>query len=215
MPSAPRLTPTERLASLIVWLTRCVALQGRYLRVAAPLLVAIGDRLCRLSLRFQIAAAAAPRPEAAEPAPQAAQAGRTRAIFSTPADRAPPWMPYAYRWLVRLVPGAVAGRDALETLLRDPEMLALLRANPRLGRILRPLCWMLGVAPALMPPARTRPPRGFTQAAPAPEGSPAEEQEQDAMPRPPPAGFPRNWLVNRPMWEMLNQIRLESLAPQG
>jgi len=55
---------------------------------------------------------------------------------------------------------ACGSRSLLESLLRDPEMIALLAGDPRLGRILRPLCWMLGVHPSLMPapPRRWRKP---------------------------------------------------------
>src|SRR6185437_15551987 len=67
-------------------------------------------------------------------------------------------------WLLRL-----AGHNSykvavyggfLQNLLADPEMVALIAAAPQLGRVLRPLCRMLGVdpGPARLPP-RSRDPR--------------------------------------------------------
>jgi len=53
----------------------------------------------------------------------------------------------------------------LRHLLTDPELLALLHTSPQLVRMLRPLCWMLGVelpATVLPPrpePAEPKPPR--------------------------------------------------------
>ena len=47
-------------------------------------------------------------------------------------------------------------RAQLEALLRDPAVQAMLAADRRLGPILRPLGWMLGVDRALLPAARRR-----------------------------------------------------------
>ncbi len=56
---------------------------------------------------------------------------------------------------MRLVPGAAAGAAQLQTLLTEPEMAALTAAAPQMGRLLRPLCRMLGVTapPAYGPPS--------------------------------------------------------------
>ena len=74
-------------------------------------------------------------------------------------------------------------------------MAALLAADPRLGRILRPLCWMLGVHASLAPPPRKRrapptpepspdaPDAAFT-AAPPPEIAPGTHADQPARARP-------------------------------
>ena len=67
-----------------------------------------------------------------------------------------PGLPRAWRWLLRLVPQAEAGRAQLEELLRDPAMAEMLAADRRLGPILRPLGWMLGVDRALLPASRWR-----------------------------------------------------------
>ena len=65
-------------------------------------------------------------------------------------------LPRSWRWLLRLVPHAAAGRAQLQELLRDPAMAEMLAADPRLGPILRPLGWMLGVDRALLPASRWR-----------------------------------------------------------
>ncbi len=63
-------------------------------------------------------------------------------------------LPRSFAWLIVLVPYKAAGfASQLRYLLADPEMVALLAAAPRLGRILRPLCRMLGIEAELLSPA--------------------------------------------------------------
>ncbi len=173
-------TPTERLAAIIAWLAGCVAEQGSRQRLAGPLVVAIWTRLRRMSARFlALAATPMPPPRLARPAPAGHDAapGLASPPPAVRMPRCPPAMPYGARWLLRLVPGTAAGLSQLETLLRDPEMEALLAADPRLGRILRTLCWMLGVHPSLAPPPRRR------RTPPAPAISPtAPDPGQPAAP---------------------------------
>ena len=75
-------------------------------------------------------------------------------------------LPRGARWLLRLIPGAAASRSQREALLREPEMAALLAADPRLDRIPRPLCRMRGVNCSVTQPPRKR------RAPPKPEPSP-------------------------------------------
>lgn len=175
-------TPTERLADLIAWLAACVAAQGHRRRLAGPLVVAIWTRLHRIAARFRVIAATPippPRPERTEPA----AADTIPAPDSPPpagrAPRHPPTMPYSARWLLRLIPDAAASLSQLEALLQDPQMAALLAADPRLGRILRALCWMLGVRRSLAPPPRRR-------RKPRPAACPPAEPDSD---RPVAPGF--------------------------
>src|SRR5947209_16938317 len=77
-----------------------------------------------------------------------------------------PLLPRRSGWLLRLTPSAAAARSQLEYLLADPEMAALLAEVPQAGRILRPLCHMLGIPP--VPALRLA--RG-TRRAPAPSVS--------------------------------------------
>ena len=154
MSATPPLTPTtDRLAAIVALRAGCVAEQGRLARLAGALVIAIWTRLHRISARFRAVAATPlppPRPARPDPAPRAA------APHPAPSPRRPAAMPHGAGWLVRLMPGTAASRSELEALLRDPEMAALLAADPHLGRILRPLCWMLGVHRSLAPPARRR-----------------------------------------------------------
>jgi len=117
----------------------------------------------------------APRPDAAAPIPEdAAQdpsgdrsywiAAAAAAIAATPAaaqpespPRAPrpPRLPGNYGWLPGVSCGVAAAASQLRHLLTDPELLAVLHTSPALVRMLRPLCWMLGVdLPATVLPPR-------------------------------------------------------------
>ena len=56
------------------------------------------------------------------------------------------WLPRRFGWLCGLVPGEAASyAGQLRVVLAEPEMVALLAACPRAVRIVRPLCWMLGI----------------------------------------------------------------------
>lgn len=173
-------TPTERLAWIVGWLIDCVGTEGNKNRVSGLLLLAIAAHVRRICARFLAAAAAPPHPDrparadatpapalppAAAPPPTSAPTLGPEA--APPAPRAPaqaapgkPRLPRRHAWVIRMFRSATGSLAQLESLLRDPEMIALLAGNPRLGRILRPLCWMLGVHPSLMPapPRRRRKP---------------------------------------------------------
>ncbi len=102
------------------------------------------------------------------------QTGRVRAVV-------PPSLPRPVRavgavrlpqrraWLVRELGWEVAGFGSqLQHLLSQDEMQALLAARPAVGRVLRPICRMLGIEVAGLKPeppveARVRPPRVRTK----------------------------------------------------
>ena len=162
MPDRPPAAPADRLAAIIAWLASCVAEQGNLRRLPAPLLIAIWKRLRDISARFLAVAATKlppPRLTAPNPAPHPARSPRRP-------PRRPPVLPRGARWLLRLIPGAAASRSQREALLREPEMAALLAADPRLDRIPRPLCRMRGVNCSVTQPPRKR------RAPPKPEPSP-------------------------------------------
>jgi hypothetical protein len=72
----------------------------------------------------------------------------------SPGD-APGWrgLPRRFGWLIGLMPFEAAGYSSqLAHLLAEPEMVALLRDVPQAGRILGPLCWMLGIEAGLVRP---------------------------------------------------------------
>jgi len=71
-------------------------------------------------------------------------------------------LPCRFGWLVRAAAwrAAVYGGQ-LQLVLEQPEMVELLKASPQAGRILRPLCRMLLVDPAILRPGvvvEVRPP---------------------------------------------------------
>jgi len=114
-------------------------------------------RLRHLAARFRaVAASPIPPPKPAVGPPAGGAEPRFVATY-TPTDpladsaSGPVRLPRSWRWLTRLEPQVAAERAQLEELLRDPAMIERLAADPRLGRILRPLGWMLGVDRALLP----------------------------------------------------------------
>ena len=71
-------------------------------------------------------------------------------------------MPAGFAWLIRLGGYHAAGFGSqFQHLLSHPEMVALIAAAPQqMGRVLRPLCWMLGIKPPPgLFPNRARKPR--------------------------------------------------------
>lgn len=63
-------------------------------------------------------------------------------------------LPRRFGWLFPMVPGdAACYSGQLRAVLAEPEMQALLMACPHALRVLRPLCRMLGIAPADYVPA--------------------------------------------------------------
>ena len=79
-------------------------------------------------------------------------------------------LPGGRGWLVRVLGyEAAAYASQLQHLLREPEMQALLAAMPAVGRVLRPVCRMLGVTAVagLARPVRPRPRRVRAKREPA------------------------------------------------
>ena len=115
-------------------------------------------RLRHLAARFRAVAATPIPPPRPEPKPAEPRFIPTHRFRELSPDSPPEPMrrPCSWRWLTQLVPQAAAERAQLEDLLRDPAMAERLAADPRLGRLLRPLGWMLGVERALLPPSRWR-----------------------------------------------------------
>ncbi len=186
--------PTDRFALLIEGLCRAVALRIAGGALAGPLIILISCRLRRMAMRFARLA------ERLRTGARAGTAGRRRAVSPRPAGHSPQGpakhLPRNFAWLPRLVPAAGAAGSQLQHLLADPEMAALIVAAPQAGRILRPLCRMLGVRP---PPVLARPARPRQPAPPLPV-TPADTIRAQAPPAAtPPAPAPprqptRTWL---------------------
>jgi len=105
-------------------------------------------------VRVKPALATARRPRAARPVvPGEGAQGQVATRVRLPQGRG--WLVKALGW------EAVAYGSQLQTLLAEPEMVALLAAVPAVGRVLRPLGRMLGVmvGPAVVLAARVRKPR--------------------------------------------------------
>ena len=153
-PAAP--APAERFAGIIAGLRHAIAAAAAKNAPARPLLLLLWSRLHRFVVRFAALSArvaagtAAPRRRPASPRPAAERSRK-------PYQR----LPRRFAWLPPLVPGeAAAYGSQLQHLLAEPEMAALIAAAPQAGRVLRPLCRMLGVRlpPALLPPPPAPPP---------------------------------------------------------
>jgi hypothetical protein len=141
------LTPAERFAALFLCLSQAVGkrtgwgLHSWVIALITNRLRGIKQRFVRLAARI-VAGTYAPRQVVAPPRPP---------IDRPPIDRKPREknpLPRKFGWLVKLVPEATCYGSQLEYLFRDPEMAALLAAAPApMGRALRSLCHMLGLAP--------------------------------------------------------------------
>ena len=130
-------------------------------RLAGPLVLLLWPRLNRLARRF---AGLAARVAAGTAAPRRPASPRPAAARPRPPYRR---LPRRFAWLLPLVPEAAAasGRSC-STCWPTPEMAACSPPRRRPGRLLRPLCRMLGVRP---PPA---PAPAAAAAAPRPAAEP-------------------------------------------
>ena len=157
----------KRLGFIIALLVRAVAGRNAFDRSAGPLHILIVGRLRRLQLRF-LALFARVQAGTLLLRPPRPQPPRSRdpdlSPPERPAEKPELRLPRKFGWLVHgLTPFAesyrceAAGcRAGVLSLLEDPQMLALIQTAPQAGRILRPLCHMLGIKP---PPILKLPPR--------------------------------------------------------
>ncbi len=170
MVSAAPLTPDDRFAAIIDGLCKAVAASLGRGGMTGPLIILIWSRLRRMATRFTRLAA---RVRAGKPS-----VARRRPASSRPARPRPPRLPNRFAWLPGLVPPAAAYGSQLQYLLMDPQMAALIAAAPQAGRILRPLCRMLGVRP---PPILTA---NLLRPRPAPRGAPSRPAASGPAPAP-------------------------------
>ena len=163
----------DRFAYIIGVLCQAVAARGVAI---GPIHILIHKRLSRIGVRFARLVAlvrAGELPSATAAGSRAARQAKSRAS-DDPADRRADSragrLPRGLAWLFRLVPASTALASQMNHLLSDPEMVALLQAAPQMGRLLRPLCQMLGIRlsdhPLLLPPR--------TREAASPSGAPAD-----------------------------------------
>ena len=186
--SNPPRTPVECFATLILWLGRAVDGPSMWGNFSRPLALLIVNRIREINQAFARLAA---RIKAGTYVPRRPADTPRRHAERKP--RGPNKLPQGFAWLVKLLPETAVYGSQLQFLFADPAMAALMAAAPNsLGRPVRSLCHMLGIAPPaiLAPPARPRPPRAIPTAAPeapAPRPAPPPQLQLPAWMRPPPA----------------------------
>ncbi len=151
------LTPLDRFAFIIEALCQAAAARSARRWIAVAVANLIWMRLRRTGVRFaklaaRVRAGELPAATRASPSGASDQSAESRADRQAkrrksddPADRSAKRLPRGFAWLLRLVPEAAVYGSQLNHLLSDPEMVALLEAAPQMGRLLRPLCQMLGI----------------------------------------------------------------------
>ena len=143
----------ERFALIIEALCQAAAARSARGWVAVAIANLIWMRLRRTGARFAKLAArvrsgelpAAARRSASGASDQPSDFRAERQAKRRRSDRPAERLPRGLAWLLRLVPEAAVYGSQLNHLLSDPEMVALLEAAPQMGRLLRPLCQMLGI----------------------------------------------------------------------
>jgi hypothetical protein len=150
--------PADRFTCLIEEICRVLSKHGRERFIAQPLLLLIWNRIMGMARRFaslaervrtgRLSHTAPARSRNASPPP----AGAAEQPRVAPAEV----LPRHFRWLVNMLPEAETFGADLCWLLQRLETEELIFAAPQVGRILRPLCRMLGVEPtaALRLPVR-------------------------------------------------------------
>ncbi len=152
------LPAADRFAYIMGVLCQAVAARGA---VIGPIHILIWKRLSRTGQRFARLVARVRSGELPSARPAGCRARQAKRRKSDdPTDRPVERLPRGLAWLLRLVPEAAVYGSQLNHLLSDPEMVALLTAAPQMGRLLRPLCQMLGIRlsdhPLLQPARRMR-----------------------------------------------------------
>ena len=150
-------------------------------RNSGPWILAVCNRMSRLTARLlrliaQTEAGTLPKPRK-RPARNPEPAAKPEAPTKQPDTSPTPKLSRAFGWLGRTVWEARVSGSQLTFLLDQPEVQAFLQATPQAGRVLRPLCQMLGVTlpPVLQLPVRPRRPRPPRPKRPRP-GAPHYEQ---------------------------------------
>ena len=161
MPSAP-LTPELRALApalagrvALILAALCALVAARFLRDPSlvPLTVPLWNRRSRAAHRFARAM-------------DNLAAGRARKSHgSAHGGRPPAPLPAGHGWLIRAVPYEAASlRSQLQHVLSEPGAVELIQSSPAAGRILRPICRMLGLRLPFLARPRVRRPRQPAQA---------------------------------------------------
>ena len=145
-PSQPATSLSHRLGLTLAGLCEALAARMAKDRDAVLLLFMAWTRLRRFVFRFE-ALLADFRAGRLSAAPSPRGGGDNLPQLPGLAGLPQPSLPRAFGWLLRLAPESAAFAGQVEYLLADPEMKALLAGSPQAGRMLGPLCRMLGIRP--------------------------------------------------------------------
>ena len=168
-------TPVQHFGRAMLFLIVIIQNYGGYF-APPPFLHVVTDRLARLQRRFnaiaeQYAAGTLPEPTIAGIGPARAPRPTRGASPIDPIRR----LPTRFAWLRQFIQVTVQPRSSIEDFMASPDCHAMLEAAPQLGRVLRPLCHMLGIPrPAVLTP----PPR--LQSEPAPPNLPSTQPTRTA-----------------------------------
>ncbi len=143
------------LSFLLSNLQAAIAVVAARERLLTALLVAVWGRIGRMRVRLE-------RLVALWRAGMLPKARKSRAGETRTSVRVPSIIPRTPAWLLVAVREAAPLGAQLENLLSQAEWVEFLAAVPQAGRILRPLCRMLGVG--LKPTVKGRRPRAVWQA---------------------------------------------------
>ena len=160
---------------------------------ATPLLRRVQDHIVRLVFRLESLVRRHDSGRLAPPRPRAPRPD------TAPRERQDP-LPRGRAWLVRHVQRTAQFTGQVEAVLARPDAQALVAAAPQAGRILRPLCHMLGLAappwlrlpgtPAPQVPCPRRERRRYRRLNPIPGLTPGQAT---APPQPPEPDPPKPW----------------------
>ena len=184
-PIPPTTTVIERLGAVLVRLVMDITSRVGWGGISQPASSLLFTRLSNLKRRIDRIVA---RIRAGTYKPRRSAAARASPGRRSPRPASP--LPATFGWLMPLIPRrreeywhANGVRDDVETMLNDPEMVALVAVAPvSLGRPLRSLCWAFRIKPPpfLAPPRRTAPAAATTPQAPQP--TPASRPPSPAPP---------------------------------
>jgi len=169
--------PADRVNRLIEELCRALDKHARARFIEAPMLLLIWNRINGMARRFATLVKRVRAGTHKDPAPARSGNASPQPQGSPKPARAAPAakLPRHFNWLVNLLPEAERFGGELCWVLQRPEILMLIAETPQAGRILRPLCRMLGVEP---PPALL--PRPLVRGAPpTPRPRPAPKPHLD------------------------------------
>lgn len=157
-------SPGQAFAAILSGIRGMLALRANAIRpITAPairVLMLVYWRLARMAGRLDRLVAC--RQAGTLPRPRPSRAGRPRHEPAASFDRPPPpSCPRGHAWLIGLHQPTAQYAGQVQAFIDNPDTRALVEAAPQAGRLLRPLCRMLGLAPPpwLRLPERPGPPR--------------------------------------------------------